>query len=403
MKSKTSLVTLLIIIFIDMIGVGIIIPILPLVFFEASILPEATSHVMRTFLLGLLLASYPLAQFIGAPMLGVLSDKHGRKNILIISLLGSAIGYALFAYGIIIGNIYILFFSRLLDGFTGGNISVARAAIADISTKENKVKNFGLIGMVFGVGFIVGPFVGGKLTDASFVSWFTYTTPFWAAMLLVTLNIIFILLVFEETLKERIQKKITLFTGFLDIREGFANKTLRPLFITSFFVFFGWSFFTMFFQIFLYDTFTFTPAQIGTYFAYIGLWIAIAQGIIIRPISTKVTPEKLVMWSLFAVPVVLLFYLVATKTYMLYLIVPFLAVSFGFITPNLSTLLSNAVSESKQGEVLGTQQSMLSLANVFPAVLGGISLALNVHLPIMLAAVTILGTAVYFAVACQKE
>ncbi|PIN81017.1 tetracycline resistance MFS efflux pump [Candidatus Woesearchaeota archaeon CG10_big_fil_rev_8_21_14_0_10_34_8] len=403
MKNKPALITLLFIVFIDMVGIGIALPILPLVFFETSILGTAVSDTVRNTILGLLIASYPAAQFIGAPILGALSDKYGRKKILLISLAGSAIGYTLFALGIFINNIYILFASRIIDGFTGGNISVVRSAIADVSDKTNKVKNFGLIGMMFGFGFIIGPFIGGKLTDTDLVSWFSYTTPFWVAAILVTLNIIFLTIFFKETLKAKIHRKITILTGFFDIKKGFQNKALRPIYITVFLVFFGWSFYTMLFQVFLYERFSFTAAEIGMYFAYVGIWIAIAQGIIIRPVSNKVNPAKLIRYALFCVPFIISIYLLPIERMWIYVIVPFMAISFGFIMPNLSTLLSNAVSESEQGEALGIQQSMLSLASILPGLLGGVSLAIHPSLPVLLASITLFATWVYFMMAFKAR
>jgi len=109
-------------------------------------------------------------------------------------------GYILFALGIVYNNIYFLFIGRILDGFTGGNISIAQSAIADISTPETKSRNFGLIGMAFGLGFIIGPYIGGKLADPSIMAWFTYATPFWLYVILTLINILLVLWYFLETL-----------------------------------------------------------------------------------------------------------------------------------------------------------------------------------------------------------
>ena len=147
--SRKSLFVLFCIVFLDMIGIGIVFPILAPLFIDQSsgIFSASVPYAARTVLFGLLIASYPFAQFFGAPLLGGLSDRHGRKNLLITSLAGTCIGYVLFALGIVFHNIYFLFFSRLLSGFTGGNISVTLSSIADVSGQKEKVRNFGLIGM----------------------------------------------------------------------------------------------------------------------------------------------------------------------------------------------------------------------------------------------------------------
>lgn len=165
-KNKFSIFPIFFTVFLDLLGLGIIIPILPAVLIDprTGLLPFSTTFATRTLIFGFLIAAYPLAQFFSSPILGALADKHGRKKILTLSLLGTLVGYILFAMGLVTQNIYLLFIGRIIDGFTGGNISIAQSAIADISDEKTKSKNFGLIGMAFGLGFIIGPYVGGKLS-----------------------------------------------------------------------------------------------------------------------------------------------------------------------------------------------------------------------------------------------
>ena len=150
---------------------------------------------------GFLVAVFPIMQFFATPILGQLSDRYGRKPVLALSLAGTALGYALFAVGIILRNIPLLFVARALDGITGGNLSVAQAAIADVTSPQDRTKNFGMIGAAFGVGFIIGPFLGGVLADPSVVSWFNAATPFWFAAILASANTAQVLFQFDETNK----------------------------------------------------------------------------------------------------------------------------------------------------------------------------------------------------------
>ncbi|MGV8169427.1 MAG: MFS transporter, partial [Candidatus Nanoarchaeia archaeon] len=213
-EKKFSILPVFLVILIDMIGIGIIIPILgPLFLSSDHIFDASISVATRMIILGLLIAAYPLAQFFGAPILGALSDKHGRKKLLIISLAGTFIGYVLFGVGIVTHSLWLLFVSRIIDGFTGGNITIAMSAIADVSDEKQKVKRFGLVGMAFGLGIIIGPFIGGKLSQPALVPWFDYATPIWFAAILCLVNIVLFIYNFRETLQTKRHSKISLFTG----------------------------------------------------------------------------------------------------------------------------------------------------------------------------------------------
>ena len=193
--------------FLSAIGFGILIPIVPLILADPTssfyLLPPTMSLSDGYFLVGILTGVFPLAMFFSTPILGQLSDKYGRKPILAISLFGTFISYVLFAVALLTKNLPLLFFSRILDGVTGGNVSVAQAAIADVTKPENRAKNFGLIGAAFGLGFILGPYIGGKLSDPTILPWFNAATPFWVAAGLALLDVIFILTIFHETIKEK--------------------------------------------------------------------------------------------------------------------------------------------------------------------------------------------------------
>jgi MFS transporter, DHA1 family, tetracycline resistance protein len=207
MKKNTLLLTFLVV-FMDLVGFGIIIPVLPLLLViknfgsvsnPSYVLPMDFSQQNAYILYGFLLATYALGQFLATPILGQFSDKFGRKPILAYSLMGTCISYIIFAYGIITKDLGILFFSRFFDGITGGNISVAQAIVADISTPQNRAKNFGMIGAAFGLGFILGPYIGGKLSDPTVVSWFDASVPFWFAAILSFTSVLFVVFQLPET------------------------------------------------------------------------------------------------------------------------------------------------------------------------------------------------------------
>ena len=170
-------------ILIDTLGIGILGPILPQLLSNPNsphyLLGKDASASSGYIMFGFLVGIFPIMQFFATPILGQLSDRYGRKPVLALSLAGTALGYLLFAVGIVIKNIPLLFAARALDGITGGNLSVAQASIADVTPPSERTKNFGLIGAAFGVGFIIGPFLGGVLADPSVVSWFNALLLYW--------------------------------------------------------------------------------------------------------------------------------------------------------------------------------------------------------------------------------
>lgn len=389
-EKKFSISPIFLVVLIDMIGIGIIIPIIGPLFISSNILfSESVSFATRMILLGFLIAAFPLAQFFGAPILGALSDKHGRKKILIISLAGTFIGYILFGIGILTHNLYILFISRIIDGFTGGNINIAMSAIADVSDEENKVKRFGLVGMSFGLGMIIGPTIGGVLADSHTVSWFNYATPLWFAAILCLINILLFIFNFEETLTTCKIKKISLFTGFRHIKKAFTYDDLRVMFIFVLLFSFGFSFYTQFFNVYLIEKFQYTERDIGLFFGFMGLCIALAQGLIVRPLSKKLKAYQILSVSTLFVSITIALMLIPNKILGVFVIVPVMAIFNGLTMPNMNAQISNLTSKENQGEVLGINQSFQSLGMAIPPLIAGFIAAIHFVLPIIIASILI--------------
>jgi MFS transporter, DHA1 family, tetracycline resistance protein len=387
--TKRQLLTLLLIVFLDLLGVGIVIPLLaPLLLgAEATLIPLAFPEATRNIIFGLLLAAYPIAQFFGAPIIGGYSDRVGRKKAFAISLVGTSIGYVLFALGILFNSLSLLFISRLIDGFTGGNIAVAFSSMADMSTKENKTKNFGLVGMVFGIGFVIGPFIGGNLSDPSIVSWFDFATPFWFAAALSALSLVLVLTIFTETLTHKVSRKIDPFTGIRNIRKAMKFPSLRVIFIVVFLLGFGFTFFTQFFQVFLVKKFAFTQSNIGNLFAFVGVWIAITQGLLIGPISKLFKPETVLSASIFLLAGAIIIQLWPSDPIMLFYLAPLIAITHGLALPTYTGIISNLAGEESQGEVLGISQSLQAVAWAIPPLIGGALINVDIGLPLVLASI----------------
>lgn len=391
-KGLTPLLAVFITVFIDLLGIGIIIPIFAPLIIEnqQGMMPAGMPESTRNIIYGLLTATFPFFQFFGAPILGSLADKHGRKKILQISLIGTFIGYIIFALSIHFNILWLLFVARAIPGFMGGNISIVTAALADISKPQDRAKNFGLIGMAFGLGFVIGPAIGGILSDTSKVSWFDFSTPLWFTALLTLVNIFYVNKQFPETFKSGVAAKLTLMAGINNIRRAIGMVNMRVILLTLFLQAFAFSFFMQFNQVFLIKKFGFHGSQIGFFFAYIGLWIAFTQGVITRKASARFTPPQILRVSLLGLGITLFIILIPNTWPMLLLVNPFVAIFQGLTQPNQTSIVSQLSPKETQGEILGIQQSIASLAFTIPPLIGGFILNIDYRVPLLVSSIVML-------------
>lgn len=401
-KFRNPLPAVFITMFVNALGFGILIPVIPQLLAnpvsEFFVLPKGWSINQGYILLGFLTAIFPIMQFLATPILGQLSDKFGRRPILAVSLFGTFISYLLFALGIIFKNLPLLFFSRAFDGITGGNISVAQAAIADVTTAENRAKNFGLIGASFGLGFILGPYFGGKLSDPTVLPWFNAATPFWFAAILALFNFLFVLFIFPETHQHKnIQLIIDWGRSVKNIIHAYTLKKLRTLFLTFFLFNAGFTFFTTFFSIFLLRKFHFSQGNIGDFFSYFGLWIAFTQIVLTRRVASKFEEWHILRLSLPMAGVAILAYFLPTVWWGLLLVAPFMAMGIGLTMAHITALVSQSAGKEIQGEILGINASVQALAQSIPPILSGyIAASLTPETPIFVSSVVVLLAAVIF-------
>lgn len=388
--------------FLNALGFGILIPVIPLLLADPRssffLSPSGWSLNQGFILLGFLTGIFPLMQFLATPILGQLSDRYGRKPLLLISLAGTSISYIIFEIGILSANLPLLFFSRALDGITGGNISVAQAAIADITDPEHRVKNFGLIGAGFGLGFILGPYLGGKLSDPAILPWFNAATPFLFAAILAFANVLSVLFFLNETnLHQRQNLSIRWNKSLLNIWQAYLMKKLRVLFLTNFLFISGFTFFTTFFSVFLIKRLGYSQGNIGDFFSYIGLWQVFTQAVITRNLAKYLKENQVLNVTFIGTGLALLLFMVVTHTWQLLLISPFFALFLGLSMANSTALISKSVTKEIQGEILGIAASVQALAQSIPAILTGfIAAAIATEAPILVSALLALIAGVVF-------
>ncbi|MBL7789495.1 MAG: MFS transporter [Chitinophagales bacterium] len=368
MSNKSFLVSIFLTAFIDMLGIGIIIPVIPAIFYGqgsahfAGLIDETT--IRWTFCL--LMAAFPFMQFFGAPILGGLSDRYGRKPIIMLSMIGAAVGYSLFAVALYTQSLVILFLSRLIPGFFGGSLSVLFSAISDVSEPADKPKNFALIGMAFGLGFILGPVIGGVLSNSNYCAWFDLTTPFMLTALLSLSNFFLVWFRFQETLLSSKHTKLTILKGFQNVKIAFTTTNLRTLFSITFLNTLGFSFYTQFFSVFMFEKFHSDSTEVGLVFGWVGFWLVFTQGFLIRKINPSTAPASIVSKTMLVIGLGIISMVFPNAIWGILLLNFFLALAQGLNSPNLLTLVSGQAEPQQQGEILGINQSMQSLAQIIP-------------------------------------
>jgi DHA1 family tetracycline resistance protein-like MFS transporter len=365
-KSRSPLVIIFITIFIDLVGFGIVIPVLPLYVKEYG----ASETVV-----GVLLASYSVMQFIFAPILGRLSDRVGRRPVLLLSLIGTSLGFLLMgmAHVIPVGvslfglapTLIWLFLARIIDGISGGNISTAQAYIADVTSPEERSKGMGLIGAAFGLGFIFGPAIGGLMSH------FSPEAPFFFAAALAAANATALYFLLPESLSAEHRNEARRRLTISQVLEEAGSWQLKAVMGTYFFATLAFAMLTATYALFANNRFHFDVTHTGYMFTYVGVLGAIIQGGLLGRL-VKVFGEKtlavigtfIFAVSLFALPL-------STSLLMLLLASTGIAIGNSFVTPTLNGLASKSVSPALQGRVLGVMASVASLARIFGPVLGG--------------------------------
>ena len=390
-KAKTlRFLPIFLTVFIDFLGVALVVPIFAPMLLEPmpgdDVLSATTTLAARGIILGFLTAVYPIGQFFGSPILGKLSDRHGRKPWLVISLGGATIGYVISAGGVLLHSISLLFIGRFVCGFMGGNSSICQSSVADLYDEKSKGAYFGLLALAMGIGFILGPVVGGRLADPDIVSWFAYDTPFWASAIFAALNTGLMALWFHETIHEKHFVRIHIWSGLVDIYRAFRRPQIRAI-MTVFFLFtLAWFFFAQFFQVYLIRQFSYDQTLIGDTFTYIALWYAVMQGALSPPISRIFRPRAIVAVSLPGMALVLLALLLPTNSFWLWFIYPLLVLFVCLAWPNILAIVSNLAGEARQGEIMGVNQSVQSLAQAITPIASGPLVAHFFRLPTIIGA-----------------
>jgi DHA1 family tetracycline resistance protein-like MFS transporter len=355
-----ALTFILITVFIDMLGLGILIPVIPFVVREFS--PSA-------FTVGLLSMSFATFQFIATPILGRLSDQYGRRPLLLLSLLGSGIGYVMFGLA---NSLAMLFTARIIDGITGGNVSIANAYIADVSKPEDRSKTFGLLGAAFGLGFILGPAIGGAVAH----QW-GLAAPALLAAALAFGNTIFGFFVLPETHPVEKRRKADVSARSLNPIGGVIRAMQHPLlgriFLAIFIFNCAFSGLQSNFGVFALVKFDWGPRETALLFSLIGIIGAMTQAVIVRKLVVKFRDRSIAAVGMWLQTVSYLLTAFVPRAWMLYPASAITSFGAGITTPTLTGIVSKAVAETEQGTMMGTTQSIVALTRIVGPLWAGFS------------------------------
>ncbi|MFV9506202.1 MAG: MFS transporter [Oscillochloridaceae bacterium umkhey_bin13] len=356
---QAALPILFLCVFVDMLGYGMIVPLLPFIVREQS---------DRALLVGLLSSLYALMQLLVAPLLGALSDQIGRRPILIACLLGSALAYSLLALATWLGLLPLIITAIALGGAAGASLPTAQAYIADRTNPDQRAQGLGMVGAAFGFGLMIGPASGGLLSQ------FGLAVPALVASALALLNAVFATLALPESLPPERRSRHPMRPDGLpaQIAGALATPALRPLLLAIFLLNLAFAGLQSNFPLFSNVRFGWDASANGLFFAFVGLCAILTQGVLIGLLQRWLGEAALVLGGLALMAVGLALAALAPQAWLLYPLVGLMAVGLGLAIPALTSLVTHRTPEGQQGATLGGMQAILSLALIGGPALAGL-------------------------------
>lgn len=386
---------LLLVLFIDGMGLGLVFPILNALiidpssnFFRSELTPTS-----QNLIFGGTVGIFMLCWFFGAAILGDLSDQIGRKKSLLICLLGAALGYLLSAIAVVLHSLSLLVVGRIIAGFTAGSQPIAQAAIVDLSSSEDKARNIGLILFAMSLGFIIGPLLGGILSDNHIVSWFSFSTPFYFAAIISLMNGLFLQFLFNESYTTKSKISLKLHRAVEIFIDAFKHEKIRKLSIIFFIFMAGWSSFYSFISMYLLKVYSFTPTQVSLFMAVMGIGFGVGNSFLLNYATRHFSLKTNVVGSLAITALLVLVMVLATNLMFVWLLIAPLSAAAALAYSILITIFSNQVDENSQGWVMGITGAIMALVFAVDAVLVGMLATLNINLPMIICIACLISSA----------
>ncbi|KTD60372.1 transporter of the major facilitator superfamily (MFS) [Legionella sainthelensi] len=395
-QEKKQLWIILLIVLISFLSSSIAYPIFPPLFLQStshSIIGTEWSETGRRILLGFTLAIFPLGQFIGAPILGKNSDLYGRKKILIFSLAGSLVGYLLTVLSFWINCFWLLLFSRFLTGFMEGTFAVARAYASELTT-INKFVSFGRLNSMAAIGYIIGPVIGGLLSDSKIIPWFSWSFPFTIAALASVATLALACWKLPEHKGQSLSTKESVWDQLNIVRQFWIlfqnNPHLKHLLLISTFFTFAVDIFYEFGPVYLAGKWLMSPAMIAIYNAALSATLALGASWLPRHLSKHIPVPKIITLSMMATALIFICMIAFQYRVPMFLFFALIGFSITSVTTTMTIHISNKAHATIQGEVMGAQLSLRTLADAVICLFGGLLIVVSLILPIILCCITAL-------------
>ncbi len=356
MFSNKALIPIFVVVFVDLLGFSIILPLLPFYALEYKLTPDA---------IGLIAAVYSVFQFIASPVLGAMSDKYGRRPLLIYSQIGSMLGFLMLGWA---SAVWMLIASRVIDGISGGNITIAAAYVADVTEPKDRASAMGVIGVAFGLGFMFGPFIGGELAAL-----WGKAAPAFGAAIFSGISVLLTIFYLKEPVIHRSTKEGK--KGLAMTIEYFRTKNLRTFLLIFFFFALPFALYVSMFSLYAHLELDFTERDVGRFLAYVGFLGIIWQGVVIRPLVKKMGELFSVRLGMVCLAIGLLLIVLAENWLQLALVAFIFSFGSGITRVVISSLITQAAPPDKKGSVLGVSASLESLSRIIGPVIGGYMIA----------------------------
>ena len=358
---SSSLTFIFITVFVDLLGYGIMLPLLPF-YVQAQDGGAAIAGVLSSV--------YASAQLFAGPVLGALSDRFGRRPVLLVCLLGTSLGYFLLGLA---NSLPLIFLAVLIDGLTGGNLTTAYAYIADVTTSEDRARSLGMVGAAFGLGIMVGPALGGLLSK------YGLYLPAFTASAIALSNVIFGYFVLPESLpleRREIRPVSQMFNWLNQFASLFRQMNIQKFLIALFLLNLAFAGLQANFPLYSNQRFQWTPTQNSYFYLYVGICAVFIQGFLFGKLQPRFGERSLSLFGLLCMSIGLAGMALARQAWMLYPAVTLVALGTGTSIPSLTALVSLRVTESGQGRLMGGTQTLLSLTNIIGPTLAGLSFEL---------------------------
>jgi MFS family permease len=380
----TRLAPLYVVVFIGFVGYSLMITVFTpmLLRNDRALLPPDSSLSIRTIVLGFLLCLYPLGQFVGSPILGSLSDRFGRRPVLIVSLVATTICYVLIALSISINNLALLAVASLVAGLAEANIVTAQSAIADVVPPDQRNRYFGYIYMAVSLAYIIGPLGGGKLTDPHLVAWFGDATPFWVVFGLLALTTLAIVVGFQETKSPGLSPARTM-ASFANLLLVFTDLRLRRFYAVNFLLYLAIFGFFRSYPMYLVDEFRLDVSGVSEFVAWVGVPIVLVNLWLTGFLTERLAVKAITVWSAALTGIFMVALILPRGEAGLWPLLFLVGASLAVCLPSCATLLSNAANPEEQGRVMGNNQAIQVGAEALSGLAAGFLAAVVIKLPLV--------------------